>query len=868
MCASESSWLELRALPETELAQLADAETGGDDRTRARALLTQADRALNQSVAASSVFLQQAQPIIVPGSDEEDFANALQCQLFHRQGLPTAATFCEPLIEADSVSRNRLIQAYRHATLSYYFYREGDHARSLEEAYETLEVAQELGDHGMLAAGHNVVGLHFATRLLPRRSMPHLESAWEHASQMPNPEFKVVVQLNLASNYTYLGRGLEAMRLLREVEDSPTVTLYPSRRLAYQSMVSQARVVAGDLEGAEEELLGVIAEVSDKVLPDAMTFAYTALGWIQLAAGRPRDALESLDRVLEITGEDFATGMDHPRIQLMVVAYARALRESGRGEDSQRLLELVIDNAPVDQPDQLLVDAYDELSRTLAAAGDRNASVAAREDSARLEQMLWDESFKYEYAQLNAAMEADRRELELERARERQAVLEDRAERERTLRLQSWLIAAMLVAVVLLFQSRRMQKKIALSERASNERLEGLVKTRTQELEDAMAERMRVEIDRRNLIERLSEREKLHALGQLTAGVAHDFNNLMTVVSLSADHLRSGHAGQQNEASVELLDDILAAADTGSKITDGLLAYVRKQPLQPVPLQLDQFVEKSLPLFRNSLGERMQLETQLESCRVLVDEGQLTSSLLNLMLNAKEAMNGSGRIELAVSRSGGEAEISLRDRGSGMSRETRRRAFEPFYTTKESGEGTGLGLSMVYGFARQSGGDLSIESKIGVGTTVRLVLPLADEAEDPRMEPAPEEPARFSAGASVLVVEDRELLRRMLDRTLTQMGMEVSVAGSADDALALVSSQGLPDVLVSDIVMPGSMDGCALAGKLRESDPNLAVLLISGYADSVDENCRFLRKPFTMAELEQAVQAALHDAAQQVPATP
>ena len=597
--ASEISWLELRASSDAALAAL--AESSSEDLTRTRALLTSADRALNQSVAASSLLLQEAQPIVRAGSEEADFAVALQCQLFHRQGLPTAANFCGPLIEAPAAS-NPLIEAYRRATLAYYFYREGDHERSLEEAYGTLRVAEPIGDHGLLASAHNIVGLHFSTRLLPRRSMSHLESAWEHASQLPYPEFKVVVQLNLASNFTYLGRGSEALALLEEVKDSPTVALYPTRKLAYQSMVTQARVLAGDLDGAEDELRRVLGEVEDTVLPDGMTFGYTALGWVQLAQGQPAKALESFDRVLEITGQDFATGMDHPRIQLMVVSYARALREAGRGEDSRNLLELVTQNVPSDEPDQLLVDAYAELALTLAAAGDRRGSVAARENSARLEQALWDASFQYEYSQMNAAMEADRKEMELERAREREAELEERAERERTLRFQSWLIGAMLVAVVLLFQSRRMQRRIALSERASSERLEELVKTRTQELEDEMAKRMRVEIERRSLLKQLSEREKLHALGQLTAGVAHDFNNLMTVVSLSADHLKSGHAGAQNPDSVELLDDILAAADTGSKITDGLLAYVRKQPLQPVPLRLDEFVEKSLPLFRNSLG--------------------------------------------------------------------------------------------------------------------------------------------------------------------------------------------------------------------------------------------------------------------------
>ncbi len=861
--ARESSWLEIRDLEQGPLENLVDSTANSDENRRLQALLTLADRGLNQSVALAARYFEQAQPLIFPGTDEAYFSLAVGCQLKHRQALDGASAACGTLIEPGIETDNRLVQAYVHSTLAYYYYREGKHDQSLAHAYSTLESAQGLKDHGLLATGHNLVGLYFSSRLLPRLSMPHLESAWQHAGQMRYPEFKVVVQLNLASNYTYFGRGQEALQMLREVEDLPVVSLYPTRRLVLQSMLAQARVTIGDLDGAEEQLAAAMAEVSDKILPDGMTFALTGLGRVQLAKGRHEDALATFGRVLEIVGLDFTSGLDHPRIQLVVVPYAQALREAGQFAASRQLLQLVVDNTSTDEPDQLLVDAYRELSQTLEASGDRLKALEARETSFQYAKKLWDASFQYQYAQLNASMESDRRKVELELANERERALTERAEREKTLRMQSWVIGAMFVAVVLLFQSRRMQKSVADSQRAASEGLEELVQTRTQELEDEMAQRLRAEVDRHSLMEQLSEKEKLHALGQLTAGVAHDFNNLMTVVSLSADHLKSGYvsadAKSTDDTHSELLDNILSAADTGSKITNGLLAYVRKQPLQPKLVQLDRLLNDSLALFRNTLGDRFEFTSRLQPCQVRVDEGQLITSILNLILNAKEAIDGRGVIELMLGTSGGNAEISIRDSGSGMTEETRRRAFEPFYSTKDVGEGTGLGLSMVYGFACQSGGDLLIESAESQGTIVTLALPLAAaDVQDVKLSRTPRQSA-LPLGLKVLVVEDRELLRQMLDRTLTQLGMAVSVAGSAEDALTLVDTQGMPDLLVSDIVMPGGMDGSQLAERLRLQGPKLAVLLISGYADSVNDSCRFLRKPFSLAELEHAVRAALSD---------
>ncbi|MEO1575508.1 MAG: tetratricopeptide repeat protein, partial [Pseudomonadota bacterium] len=692
--------------------------------------------------------------------------------------------------------------------------------------------------------------------LLPRMSLPHFETALTHARALPYPEYMVIVYLNLASSYTYLGRAGEALQMLEEAVLSPVVELYPTRRLVVQSMIAQAQAASGTTQGAVEELRRVMADVADDVLPDALTFGHTGLGVVFLADNRAEEALAEFEQVLAITGQDLQTGLGHPRVQLMVVHYASALREAGRLQASRELLEAAIARVPADQPDQLLVDACKSLALTLAALGQADAARDMAEGAARLESQLWDASFQYQVARLNASLDTDRQRFELERAQERELALREKAEREVTLRRQSWLLAALIALMVPLYISRRMQKHKAETERAAAAHLEDQVVERTQELEHEMARRMEAEVERRRLIEKMSEGEKMRALGQLTAGVAHDFNNLMTVVTLGADQLRARLVRDDDVQSAHVLNHIVAAADTGARITRGLLAYVRKQPLQPEVLSLDVFFEQARPILRNTLGERIELEMRLTPCQALVDKGQLTTSILNLLLNAREAMPNGGRVELTVRTADERVDIEVRDTGIGMTADVRQRAVGPFFTTKETGEGTGLGLSMVYGFARQSGGDLTLRSARGEGATVTLSLPLASALDIDDQDAVPSAPV-IMRHTRVLAVEDRAMLLHVLKPTLEQLGMDVFVAANAQQAIEHVYAHGLPDVLISDIVMPGEMDGLDLVQTLREREPRLPVVLMSGCSTSVDVDCEFLRKPFSVDDLAQAIQRAL-----------
>ena len=748
------------------------------------------------------------------------------------------------------------MQAYRHVTLAYYYYREGDHPRSLAAAEEALTLSESVGDHDLMAAANNVIGLHFATRLRPRMSITHFESALEHARQMVAPEFRYLVQLNLASSYTYLGRAEDALDLLMEAKAAPAADLYPTRRLVVASMIAQASVAAGDIVGVEADLLATIDAVKHVVLPDAMTFGHTGLGIVQLAQRQPNDALESFDRVLEIVGQDFAAGLEHPRIQLVAVPYATALRDAGRHSEAISLLNSVIEAIPENEPDQLLVDATRALSVTLEATGDSRGARAAAELAARIETLLWDETFRYRLARLNVSLELDRQKIELELAQAREAALLAKADKEAALKRQSWLIGATVVAAILLVSSRYLQSRVASTERAANERLESLVEQRTSELSDEMAQKLQIEVERRRLSEQFTEGEKMRVVGRLTAGVAHDFNNLMTIVTLSAENLKLSIDSGDHSRISDHVDDILSVADSGAKITGGLLAYVRKQPLVPEVLSLDQFLQEMLPIIRNTLGERIAFSYYFEPCRVRVDKGQLATSILNVILNAKDAMPDGGELSMQLHVRPEKAEILFCDTGTGMSEETRQQAFEPFFTTKEHGDGTGLGLSMVYGFARQSGGNLTIDSMVGKGTVVTLSLPFFSSTTEATEEQVTGHISENRV-IKVLVVEDRDFLLRMLELTLEQLGMQVQISRNADDAIQLVDKEGLPDLLICDVMMPGKIDGPGLAKRLRERKADLPVLMISGYTESVDPAYGFLRKPFSVTDLEQAIDTVL-----------
>ena len=389
------------------------------------------------------------------------------------------------------------------------------------------------------------------------------------------------------------------------------------------------------------------------------------------------------------------------------------------------------------------------------------------------------------------------------------------------------------------------------------------------ELEDRVNEA----IDRTREAEQLSSRsQRTAALGRLTGGVAHDFNNLLGVISNSA-HLiqRSPHA----ESRAMPLGAIMRSVDVGSRLTQHLLRVAGRQPVHPQVVDLRSTLGEMNELLATVLGKRMQLTMTMapDLPSVRVDPSELELALINIALNARDATNGMGEITLEAGRAapgdvqdlapGEYVAISVSDRGPGIPEDLLVRVFEPFFTTKPVGKGTGLGLSQVLGFCVQAGGTARIASQLGAGTTVTLLLPArssASASSSARDEVAqPEARANALAGARVLLVEDNEELNRVTASLLRSFSCQVLTAKDADEALQLFGSGAAVDVVLSDVVMPGSMDGQALARELRKRRPGLPVVLISGYSEALTAESSFivLRKPASPSQILEALRRAM-----------
>ncbi|MDB5524054.1 MAG: sensor histidine kinase [Rhizobium sp.] len=377
---------------------------------------------------------------------------------------------------------------------------------------------------------------------------------------------------------------------------------------------------------------------------------------------------------------------------------------------------------------------------------------------------------------------------------------------------------------------------------------------------------------RQKIEEELRQAQKMEAVGQLTGGVAHDFNNLLTVISGNLEMLE---ARIVDPKLLELLREAQDATDDGAKLTGQLLAFGRRQPLNPKLTDVGLLVRGFFDLVRRSIGESVELRIIVNAGenQALVDGSQLQNALLNLALNARDAMPRGGLLTIEVSkvyldidyaqmypevRTGDYIVIAVTDTGVGMTEEVKLHAFEPFFTTKEVGSGSGLGLSMVYGFVKQTGGHVQIYSEPEHGTSVRIFLPVLQEVANDN-DGAGNSPARAAAvlrgHEKILVVEDDARVRRVTVARLHDAGYEVIEASNGPQALELLDVHTEISLLFTDIVMPGGMHGNELADLARTIKPQIKVLFTSGYAEpsvagkEFAETENWLKKPYTAAEL-------------------
>jgi PAS domain S-box-containing protein len=388
-----------------------------------------------------------------------------------------------------------------------------------------------------------------------------------------------------------------------------------------------------------------------------------------------------------------------------------------------------------------------------------------------------------------------------------------------------------------------------------------------------------VDVTERNAAEaQLRQAQKMEAIGQITGGVAHDFNNLLTIIVGNLE-LIAEKCGD-NEEMRAMTADALSSAQRGASLTQRLLAFARQQPLEPRLIQLEHLITDMAGLLGRSLGETIHIRQFLAPglWNICVDAAQLENALLNLAVNARDAMPHGGDLTIEAQNvvldetlvrdhpdatPGEYVQLAVTDTGTGIAPGVLEHILEPFFTTKPVGKGTGLGLSMVYGLVRQSGGHLEIESEPGHGATIRLFLPRAlgeaTPAEPIQLDPMP----RSAHGETVLIVEDDATIRKLVERLLSMLGYKVLSAGDATAALDLLETADAVDLLFTDIILPNGMSGAALAREAQLRHPALKLLYMSGYTRNAlpqtpGDTAHLLLKPFRKEDLARAIHRALN----------
>ena len=379
--------------------------------------------------------------------------------------------------------------------------------------------------------------------------------------------------------------------------------------------------------------------------------------------------------------------------------------------------------------------------------------------------------------------------------------------------------------------------------------------------------------------DRLRQSQKLEVLGQLTGGVAHDFNNLLGIILGNLELVKDELGGSDEVASC--IDDAIGATTRGGQLTHRLLAFARRQPLQPATVDVAKLLNGWRDLLPRALGEQIGIEIRHDEglWDTTADPAQLESAVLNLVLNARDAMPKGGNLVVtarnvrvgpaqaaeAETDPGRYVELAVADTGKGFSPEAMGKAFDPFYTTKPVGEGSGLGLSMVYGFAKQSGGHVMIESEPGRGATVRMLLPRSEtDGEEGGPAAPPLDEAASGRGETVLLIEDDPNLRKLVTAMLTGLGYDCVAVADGAEATTAAANMGRIDALIADVVLPGEHNGKEVAEALCAQRPGLPVLFMSGYTENamiregrIEPGVRLIQKPFRRNDLAKALRATL-----------
>lgn len=672
--------------------------------------------------------------------------------------------------------------------------------------------------------------------------------------------------------YDLAEKWIEKVQPWVDQSESPVI------KFGFVTRCEEVRIARGNPELASKNLRAIISTVPASVDQQTIGLAYLALSGAEFKLGHFDEAIKAAEQAIT---------------KLEAFPRSRYLAEHAR-------LEALFSNeeyaAVVHQISESLLAAEDfvlpslrlhELnSRALSKLGRHEEALAELQRSADLEKARLRERSQEQMSFMTAFFDDRERESQLTILNQKQLVSEAFsqvaeakieqhslfAKNATNVRNLAVVFSVSLFAVCVLavrsFFKNKANQLIARRETEINTVLNQRLALQAAALKSA-------EQARRKLEEAVERKQRDEAIGKLTGGVAHDFNNLLTVILNSNEIIRF----QENELAspvLKLLDASTKAAQSGAEIVKHLLSYARQQPLIPTKITISNWLNSASPLFRQTVGNSISYrESDLSNNALIqIDTAKLTTAIINLISNAKDAVPAKGSIELVIQaivldehqervwgdiRPGQYVMFEVRDNGEGIAPEDLQRVCEPFFTTKKSKSGTGLGLSSVSGFVRQSLGELRLISELGHGTTVKFILPQCDaEPTSQTHEPSGEESTRRQ---KVLVVEDQDSVRASTVFLLQMMGFEVCEADGAEKAIQLLEQSPPPEIVLSDIKMPGSMDGLGLRDWLNSKHPEIRVVLMSGFSElDKDFGRDFLQKPYSRDSLEKALRPTFVEA--------
>ncbi len=846
-------------------ARLANADR--DLRIETLVNLTMVDLLLaDQTILLASEFANES----TAGDDElAAIGGALVCRSHLRNGAVDAArdTCASALERATAAGRPAGLFAAERVRAGIML-ETGDVREAVLGYRRALEHAQARDDRRGEAVVLNNLAAVAQTRGFYQEASGYYAEAIRLIDATGDTDLRTIIGSNFAYMLIYAGDAASALEQFEEVLDSAREGGNVPIRFAIEAGIADARRLLGDAPGAIRELERLVVDIGPLTDINQRGMARQFLARARLDAGQPGEAEHDARQAVSML-RDFRARLEPAQVEL-----AEILRINGRLEEALALVDGLV--ASAERGGRIEVLALAARSRILADLGrDAEAYDTLRRSVAADEKLALDRA-QSQLTYMRAHLEADHARRRAEVDAELKQIADERASDERRERLVVFALLAMFAAgLASLVWLQRKRHSAELAARAAEERvaedaslkeqLEREIAARTRDLKEQLEQRHALEAA-------LAGHQRLEAIGQLTGGVAHDFNNLMTVVQHAAELLRARSSVAGDAEARALVDEAAQAASAGAAITRQLLAFARQQSLNPVPTDLERFAAEHRRFLEHSLGEGIELAIEVEAPApvVCIDPAQLTTALLNLAINARDAMRGQGRVKLTIARidlskdetggrglaPGSHVAISLADSGCGMDAEVMRRAVEPFFSTKPTSAGVGLGLSMVHGFVMQSGGDLRIASRPGVGTTVTMLLPAAAPAGRPEAAAQAAGSGHF-AGRRALLVEDNAQLRGVLQRSLADLGFTVQTAASADEARAMLMAGARPDVLFSDIRMPGSMNGRELADWVTGHVPGVRVLLQTGFAATDLNGHAVLHKPFTGDELQGALEGLL-----------